>query len=191
MESLRAQDITQVLVDWRRGQENSLPVLMTALQQELHQLARVQFAREGRRNHTLQPTALLSELFLKLQRGMHIDWRDRAHFFAVCATIMRRILTDHARKVARSPSMDENITLSQADALLSSDAGPVDLLDLEAALEALEALDADQHQVVILRFYAGLSAEDVAEVMGITKRTVMRKWAAAKLWLLAYLKGQL
>ena len=182
--------ITRLLVNWRRGDEESLPRLMTALQSHLRKLANIQFSRE-RANHSLQPPALVGELYLRLRSGVNIDWKDRAHFFAVSSNIMRRILIDYARKRERSLEKDQKITLSQANELLPETGNHLGLLDLDRALEELKDLNEAQHRVVILRFYGGLTMEEIGEVMGMTERSVQRKWAAARVWLLARLKGVL
>ncbi len=181
------QAITKLLVNWRQGDEDSLPQLMTSLQEHLRSLAQRQFNRE-RSNHTLQPTALVSELFLKLQAGIKVDWRDRAHFFAVSATIMRRIMVDYARKHARSNQNGEQVSLTLAEDLLPESPQDLCLLDLDRALDSLESLDQTQHQIVVLRFFGGLTNDEIAEAMGVTERTVQRKWKAARVWLMAQLK---
>lgn len=182
------QAITRLLIDWRSGDQQSLPKLMTALQDQLRMMAHQRFSRE-RISHTLQPTALVSELYLRLQQGVEVDWRDRAHFFAVSASIMRRILVDHARKFIRSSGSGERLSMTMAEALLPEVKDEVAILDLDKALNKLKETDESQHEVVMLRFFGGLTMEEIAAVTGTTERTIQRKWAAARVLMLAYLKG--
>lgn len=182
--------ITSLLHDWRMGNNDALNRLMTELQIELRELARIQFFRE-RLNHTLQPTALVNELYLKLAAGIAIDWKDRAHFYAVSATIIRRILVEHARKRERSLEKEGRLSLTLAEDLLSGTENHHDLLELEGALTQLEKAQPMQFKVVELRFFGGLTVVEIAEVMGISERTVRRKWSAARIWMLAELTGAL
>lgn len=181
-------DITQLLLNWRKGDGNSLPQLMHALSEQLLRIAEIQFARE-RADHTLEPAALISELYLRLEKGVEIDWKDRSHFYAVSATIMRRILVEHARRYANAWQKEKRESLTLAEALLPEAGQELEVLDLDRALTALEAIDEAQHRVVMLRFFGGLGVEEIAEVMGVNRRTVHRKWTTARVWLLGYLKG--
>lgn len=173
-------DATRLLHAWRAGDTAARDRLVGLLYQELRSLAGRQFERE-RREHTLQPTALVSEAYQRLAAIDRIDWQDRAHFIGVAARLMREILIDHARRrQAGKRDGGERVTLftnlpAQEDAL--------DALDLEQALQRLEAIAPDKARVVELRFYGGLSIEDTAEAMGISPATVKRHWQTARIWL--------
>jgi RNA polymerase sigma factor (TIGR02999 family) len=154
-------------------------------------MARSQLGRE-RAGHTLQPTALVNEVYLRLSGERTLPWRDRAHFFGFCAELMRRILIDHARR-RRADKRGGGAT-----AVLIEDRypapptgrGAVDLLALHEALERLKELDARQSRIVELRFFAGLSNEEAAEVVGMAPRTVKQEWTKARAWLYGQLHGQ-
>lgn len=188
LEMTEPQHITQWLQRWQQGEDELLPRLMEVLGDALFGLARKRFAREHPA-HTLEPAALINELYLRLQSGIHIDWRNRAHFFAVCSSIMQRILIDHARKRQSAGPKDKRYSLTHTDGLLHQELPPMELLDLQNALDELGQVDPVQHRVVVLRFYGGLNIAEVAEVLGVTSRTVNRKWATARLWLLGKLRG--
>ena len=154
--------------------------LVGLLYQELHTLADRQFGRE-RREHTLQPTALVNEAYQRLAALDRIDWQDRAHFIGVAARLMREILIDHARRrQAGKRDGGERVTLFTN---LPAQENALDVLDLENALQRLEAIAPDKARVVELRFYGGLSIEDTAEAMGISPATVKRHWQTARIWL--------
>jgi RNA polymerase sigma factor (TIGR02999 family) len=163
--------------------ENEANTHLVAVYTELRALAASYF--RGRGSHTLQPTALVHEAFLRLNRNAGAI-TDRAHFFAVAATAMRQILTDHARRrraLKRGGAERERVTLSNLAALES----PVDLVALDDLLRRLAALDARQARLVELRFFAGMTEEETAEVLGVSLRTVQKEWRKAKAWLLAEL----
>jgi RNA polymerase sigma factor (TIGR02999 family) len=173
---------TQLLLAWTAGDRQALDQMLPAVYDELHRLATRYLARE-RRDHTLQPTALVHEAFLRLINQREVDWRNRAQFLGVAAGLMRRILVNHARdrSAAKRGGSQERVSLSLVD--IPSDAPDVDLIALEDALERLNTLDERKAKVVELRFYGGLTNEEVAEVLGISRATVEREWSFARAWL--------
>ena len=174
--------ITDLLVAWSGGDEHALETLMPLVHGELRRLARRQMAGE-REGHTLQTTALINEAYLRLVDLTRVRWQDRAHFLAMSARLMRRILVDHARSRlyakrgggAATVSLDETV-------VVTNDARP-DLVALDDALQALAAVDARKSQVVEMRFFGGLSVEETAEALGVSPQTVMRDWRLARAWL--------
>lgn len=173
-------DATQLLQAWRGGDLAARDRLVGLLYQELHVLADRQFGRE-RREHTLQPTALVNEAYQRLAALDRIDWQDRAHFIGVAARLMREILIDHARRrQAGKRDGGERVTLVTN---LPAQENALDVLDLENALQRLEAIAPDKARVVELRFYGGLSIEDTAEAMSLSPATVKRHWQTARIWL--------
>ena len=173
--------ITQVLADWANRDPTARDRLVPIVYEELRRLAH-HYMRGEREGHTLQTTAIVHEVYLRLAGIDGLQWRDRAHFFAMAATLMRRVLVDYARQRAREKrgagvavtSLDENALAPQP---------AVDVLALNEALDRLAAVDPQQSRVVELRFFAGLSVEETAEALGISPATVKRDWATAKLWL--------
>jgi RNA polymerase sigma factor (TIGR02999 family) len=137
------------------------------------------FMRRERRSHTLQPSGLVNEAYLRLAGAPGLDWHSRAHFFAIAARIMRQVLVDHARRKRAAKRECCLVTLDDADA----PAAPLEVLDLEDALEALAALDPRQARVVELRFFGGLDVEETAAVLDLSARTVKREWQTARAWL--------
>ena len=175
-----AQRITELLSDWRDGDTGARDRLVECLYPELHRLAEQVF-RSERRNHTLQPTALVSEAWLRLSGADPIASADRGHLFAVAARLMREILIDHARQRARlKRDGGERVTLS---GLEDEAAGPFDLVDLDAALHRLDRIDPAKARVVELRYFGDLSIEETAEATGQSPATVKRHWQAARSWL--------
>ena len=182
-------EITQLLRAWSAGDPQALEKLTPLVYGELHRAAQRYMARE-RPNHTLQTTALINEVYLRLVDLQEVAWQDRAHFFAMCARLMRRILTDFARArhylkrggEARRISFDESLFLSE-------DASP-DLVALDDALNGLADVDQRKSQVVELRFFGGLTAEETAKVLSVSEETVKRDWKLAKLWLLREMSGE-
>ena len=180
-------EVTQLLQEWGLGRQDAFDRLVPEIYAELRRLASSYLRRE-RRDHTLQPTALVHEAFLKLVDQRAVRWQNRAHFFGIAAQAMRRILVDHARAHGagkrgsgeRPLSLDETLVLT---------AGPdVDLIALDEALTRLHAVDPQQSRVVELRFFGGLTMEETAEVLRISPATVGREWTLAKAWLYAELK---
>jgi RNA polymerase sigma factor (TIGR02999 family) len=175
-------DVTGLLTAWKDGNSDALDELIPIVYTELRRLARHQLVGE-RADHSLQPTALTHEAFLRLLGARQVSWQDRAHFFAVAAKMMRRILVEHARKAgaAKRGGNAARVTLDDRDAAVAS--VDVDALSLHDALAALEAVDARQGTVVELRYFGGLNTEEAAEVLGVSVSTVERDWRVAKLWL--------
>ena len=176
-------DLTALLLRWSAGDKNVLEALSAGLYAELKRLARIQFSGE-RAGHTLQPTALVSEAWMKLIQADQVEWRDRAHFMAVAARVMRQILVDSGRrKRAVKRRTPTTVQLGQA-----VDSPVVDLLALDQALARLEDMDADQARVVELRYFGGLTIPETAEVLDVSVATVNRSWRAARAWLFLQLE---
>jgi len=174
--------VTQLLQSWQNGDEAALQSLTPLVQAELHRLARHYMAGE-RQEHTLQATALINEAWLRLIDWHNVSWQNRAHFFAVSAQLMRRILVDHARRKASIKRAGAAERVSLDDALELSPERTEDLVSLDAALTSLAALDPRKAQIVELRFFGGLNEEETAEVLKISAKTVQREWNKAKAWL--------
>ncbi len=184
-------DITRLLKEWQSGDGQALERLLPLVYRELDALASRYLSRE-RRDHTLQTTALVNEAYLRLVEQRNVDWQNRAHFFAIAAQLMRRILVDHARRDRRVKrgAGAPHVPLDDIDpASPSLSIDPIDLRALDRALSRLEALDAQQGRVVVLRFFAGMSVEETAAVMGLSPATIKREWALAKAWLYRELAG--
>jgi RNA polymerase sigma factor (TIGR02999 family) len=177
-----AHEITRLLQAWGEGEQSALERLIPLVYQELHRLARHYMAGE-RSGHTLQTTALLNEAYLRLVDSPKLGWQNRAHFFAVSAQVMRRILVDWARSRQALKRGGEAKPLELEEALVVADAPGPDLVALDDALKALAALDARKCEVVELRFFGGLSVEETAEVLKVSSETVLRDWKFAKSWL--------
>jgi RNA polymerase sigma factor (TIGR02999 family) len=176
------QGVTVLLERWGGGDEGALEELLPLVYAELRRLAGAYLRRE-REGHTLQPTALVNEAYLKLVDQRDARWQNRAHFFGVAAQLMRRILVDHARtrKAEKRGGSRFAVTLGHADEVSASP--ETDLLAVHEALERLAALDPQQARVVELRFFGGLSIEEAAEVLGVGHATVEREWKMARAWL--------
>lgn len=181
------QEISVILKDWSGGNKASADILLSLVYDELRKIA-AQYLRKERSGHTLQPTALVHEAYMKLVDISDINWQDRAHFFAVSANVMRHILVDHARaKLAEKRGGDaERIALD--DAISLSNEPDVDVLAVDEALKELAEFDEQQARIVELRFFGGLTIEETAHVAGISPATVKREWAMAKAWLHRKLK---
>jgi RNA polymerase sigma factor (TIGR02999 family) len=180
--STSPQAVTQLLVDWGNGDHQALEKLTPLVYQELKRLA-ARYLRRERREHTLQSTALVHEAWLRLIDQNHVHWQNRAQFFGVAGEMIRRILIDHARNRQAAKRGDGAIKLSLDEALGAPDRRDFDLVALDDALKDLAKLDPKQGKLVELRFFAGLSIEESAEVLGVSPATVKREWAAAKAWL--------
>jgi len=189
MTEVPKHEITELLQAWRQGDEHALEKLTPQLYRELHRAARGCMARE-RGGHTLQTTALINELYLRLFDLKLIDWQNRAHFFALCARQMRRILTDQARarQSHKRGGGAQPVSLDVAPAV-APEAG-ADLVAVDDALNRLAKEDERKSQVVEMRFFGGLSVEETAEVLKVSPETVMRDWKLAKAWLLRDLSGE-
>jgi len=183
MDDALGHEITQLLQAWRRGDEGALDKLTPQVYRELHLVARRCMGRE-RDGHTLQTTALINELYVRLSNLQPIDWQNRAHFFALCARQMRRILTDQARARQSHKRGDGVQAVSLDEALVVSPQPTADLVALDDALNQLAKVDHRKSQVVVMRFFGGLSAEETAEVLKVSPDTVARDWRLAKAWLM-------
>jgi len=175
-------EITALLRSWSAGDEEALEGVLPLVYSHLRRIAAHCLAGE-RSDHTLQPTALAHEAYLRLIRQQDRKWRDRRHFLGVASTAMRRILVDHARSRRRLKRGGAQATLRLQDAGEPAVTPPQDLLALDRALERLGCLDAELVKLVELRFFGGLSVEETAGVLGVTPRTIRRRWLTAKLWL--------
>ena len=180
--------ITELLRDWRNGDKAAREKLLPIVYDELKRLAASFFRRE-RLNHTLQPTALVHEAYIHLVDQSHVGWENRAHFFGAAAQLMRRILIDHARSRNAAKRGGGAIRVTLADDVAISEQRELDLIALDAALEELTALDEKQSKIVEMRFFAGLSIEETAEVLDISPATVKREWNTAKAWLYRRMKS--
>jgi RNA polymerase sigma-70 factor, ECF subfamily len=184
-----SHDITELLLAWNGGDSDALGRLMPLVDDELRRLAHSYMARE-RSGHTLQTTALVNEAYLRLVDSSRVRWQNRAHFFAVSAQLMRRILVDFARARQKLKRGGDVVQVSLDDAgEISAERGP-DLIALDDALKTLAAFDERKSRVVELRFFGGLSVEETAEVLEVSPVTVMRDWGMAKAWLLRELEKQ-
>ena len=177
-------EVTRLLQDWSDGQEQALDRLIPHIDRELRKLAG-SYLRKERPDHTLQPTALVNEAFLKLIDQRAVKWQNRAHFFGIAAQAMRRILVDHARAHAAGKRGDGVRKLPLDEAMMIAGTVDIDLLTLDEALTRLAAIDPQQSRVVELRFFGGLTMDETAEVMRISPATVGREWRMAKAWLFA------
>jgi len=176
--------ITQWLIAWSDGRRDALDQLMPLVYKDLRRLAAGYMRREPARR-SLQPTALVHEAFLRLVDQRQVQWRNRAHFFAIAAGMMRRILVDHARRqlAEKRGGGLEHVTL--VDDQIAADQRGIDLLGLHDSLERLAVFDPQQERIVELRYFGGLTIEETAEVLGISAATVVRDWTIAKAWLRA------
>jgi RNA polymerase sigma factor (TIGR02999 family) len=175
-------DVTQLLVSWSTGNQAALEELMPLVYSELRRLASAYLRRE-RPDHTLQSTALVHEAFLKLVNQRDVEWRNRAHFYGIAAQIIRRILVDYARSHHAEKRGSGAVKLALDEALAVANKTDLDLVDLNEALEQLALMDPRQNRIVELRFFAGLSIEETAEVMQLSPATVKREWNSARAWL--------
>ncbi len=181
-------DITGLLRRWSNGEQAALDELIPLVYEELHRLARHHLAGE-RQEQTLNTTALIHEAWLRLITVKDTSWQDRAHFFALCAQLMRRILVDHARARRRVRRGGAAQRVSFEQSLLASDERAPPLEALDDALNTLSELDPRQGRVVELRFFGGLSTQETAEVLKISPESVKRDWRLAKAWLMRELSG--
>ncbi len=180
--SAPADDITQLLLDWQGGDAAALQALIPKVEEVLRAQARAYLRRE-RGDHTLQPTALVNEAYLRLVRQSRVQWQGRAHFFAIAAKSMRRILLDHARKTASIKRGGGFIRVAADDSDGAAYGKDLDLLALDLALRRLAEIAPRQAKAVELRFFGGLTLEETAEVLGISVSSVKVDWQMAKAWL--------
>jgi len=182
-------EITELLRAWRSGDEKALDKLTPQIYRELHRAAK-RCMKDERDGHTLQTTGLINELYLRLTDLKEVDWQNRAHFFALCARQMRRILTDQARarRSHKRGGGAQPVSLEEAP-MVSAQPRP-EVLAVDGALHALARMDARKSQVVELRFFGGMSVEETAEVLAVSPDTVVRDWKLAKAWLLRELSRE-
>ena len=188
MSASSSREVTGLLQAWSQGDEDALQKLIPLVYEELHAAARRYMARE-RSGHTLQPTALIHETYLRLVDIQQVKWKDRAHFLAVCARLMRRILIDFARKRGYKKRGGAVFHVDFDELLVASSHPDMNLHAVDEALERLARVDARTSRVVELRFFGGLDVKETAEVMKISTDTVKRDWKFAKVWLLRDLRG--
>lgn len=175
-------EVTQLLAKIRAGQRDAESRLISLVYAELRRLA-AHYLRGERNDHTLQPTALVHEAYIRLAAMQEMDWQSRSHFFATAATVMRRILVDHARAQQASKREGFRDAISLDEALVVSPGRSAQLIALDDALDKLAKLDARRSKIVELRFFGGLNEEETGEVLGVSARTVKRDWRVAKAWL--------
>ncbi len=183
------QEVTQLLSDWSGGDEGALGKLISLVQPELHRLAHHYMSRE-RTGHTLQTTALLDEAYLRLVDNTKRNWQNRAHFVAAVAQLMRRIMVDHARQRHSLKRGSGALKVTLDDAALVTETRSEELLALDEALERLALQDQRKSQIVELRYFGGLTTEEMAVFLKLSHRTVEREWNMAKAWLYRALSGE-
>jgi RNA polymerase sigma factor (TIGR02999 family) len=181
-------EVTQLLNAWSKGDRNALEHLAPLVESELRKLARIYLSREDA-GHTLQPTALINEAYVRLMEWKSVEWVNRHHFYAVAAKMMRRILVNQAVSRQRQKRGGSVILVSLNDNSGAAAGKSADLIALDQALNKLCKFDERKSEVVELRFFAGLSAEETAEVLGISLRTANREWSLARAWLFRELRG--
>lgn len=186
--SNKSQSVTKLLSHYTEGDESALKDLWPEVQKELHRIAKRYLSRE-RQNHTLQPTALVNEAFMKFAEGEKVNFADRAHFFAIASNIMRRILIDHAKakNAQKRGGGAFQVTFNETDFKAQEEVS--DLLRLDEALTKLAEEDERLAKMVEMRYFGGLSIEETAQVLQISPATVKRDWQVAKLWLMKELEG--
>jgi RNA polymerase sigma factor (TIGR02999 family) len=178
-----SRQVSELLANWNKGDAEAREALMPLVYDELRKLAASHLRRE-RNDHTLQPTALVHEVYLRLAEQKNVRWQDKGHFFGVTAQLMRRILVDHARSHMADKRGSGLPKVSLNEAIAMSRERPAELLALDESLTQLASTDPQQGQIVELRVFAGLTIEQTAEVLGISPATVKRDWSLAKAWLL-------
>ncbi|MBN1569372.1 MAG: sigma-70 family RNA polymerase sigma factor [Acidobacteria bacterium] len=176
------EELTLLLQSWEKGSDEALDRLIPLVYRELHQLASRCMSREEP-GHTLQTSALINEAYLKLVNQRKVHWENRAHFLAIAARLMRRILVDHARQKHRKKRGGQAYPLSLEDCELPAETASSELVALNEALTSLEKIDPRKCRVVELRFFAGLTVEETAEVLKVSANTILRDWNMAKAWL--------
>jgi RNA polymerase sigma factor (TIGR02999 family) len=177
-----SQNITHLLKEWSDGDERALDKLTPLVYEELRKQA-ARYLRRERAGHTLQTTALINEAYLRLIDAKDVRWQSRAHFFAIAANLMRRVLVDHARRRDAEKRGGEHLRMTLDDALAVTTAPDVDVLAIDEALNKLARIDSQQALVVELRFFSGLSVEETAAALGVSPATVKRDWSVARAWL--------
>jgi RNA polymerase sigma-70 factor (ECF subfamily) len=179
-------EVTELLLAWGRGDQGALDRLIPLVSAELHRLAHRYLRREPA-GHTLQTTALVNEAYMRLIDASHVEWHDRAHFFAISAKLMRRILVDFARSRRYAKRGGDALKITLDEGQVPAPQPEPDVVALDEALDTLATFDSRAARIVELRFFGGLSVEETAEVVGVSPRTIKRDWAAAKVWLMGEL----
>jgi RNA polymerase sigma-70 factor (ECF subfamily) len=177
-------EVTELLLAWSGGEARAEQRLLPLVYAELRVLA-ASYMRRERAEHTLQPTALVHEAYMRLVDQERVQWRSRAHFFAIAAQMMRRILVDHARRRGAARRGDRQIVLTDVDAF-GAEVSP-DIIAVDEALDALSAVDTEKGRIVEMRFFGGLSNQEIAEVLGVSLVTIARHWRVARAWMYRYL----
>ncbi|HMQ02395.1 MAG TPA: sigma-70 family RNA polymerase sigma factor [Pyrinomonadaceae bacterium] len=188
MKEKNSPEITQLLLKWRDGDERALDDLLPQVYGELRRMAG-NFMRRQKPGHTLQPSALVNEAYLRLIGSDQVNWQNRTHFFAMCAQLMRRILVDVARRKNSLKRGGDPIQVTLSEHLAASSEATEDLVALDSALERLARLSERQARIVELRYFAGLTDEQIAEALEISSRTVRRDWTIARAWLYRELRS--
>jgi RNA polymerase sigma-70 factor, ECF subfamily len=189
MASIAPHEVTQLLVAWGNGDQAALEKLMPLVYEELHRLAH-RYMAEERPEHTLQTSALVNEAYVKLVDQRNVHWENRAQFFGIAATSMRRILVSYARRRHRAKRGGGALQMSLDEAAILSEGRAAEMVALDEALEQLAAVDQRKSRVVELRYFGGLSIDETAEVLKVSPGTVMRDWTLAKAWLRRAIMGQ-
>jgi len=184
-----ADEITGLLVSWQGGDQAALERLLPRIQGELHRIARRHLARE-RKDHTMQPSSLVQEAFIRLSHGRAVGWRDRAHFFAAASCVMRHVLVDHARKRLREKRGRAPVYIPIDVAVVLSPDQVEEVVAIDLALQRLAAFDERKSKVLEMRLFGGLSIEETAAALGIAPNTVLRDWNFARAWLRRELSGE-
>ncbi len=188
MEAAPLHEVTQLLIAWRNGDRAAFDQLIPLVEADLRRLARVRLKGE-RRDHTLQPAALVNETYLRLINEKAVDWQDRAHFFAIASDRMRDILVDYARRRARAKRGGQTIRVSFAEADHFAPEPLPEIIAVDEALKTLAAADARQSRIVVLRYFGGLTEDEIAAVLNLSTRTVRREWKSARAWLYSQLRA--
>ena len=175
-------EVTELLIEWSNGDKAALDKLMPLIHEELRRLARHYMSHE-RPGHTLQTTALVNEAYLRLVNRKGVHWQNRAHFFAIAATLMRSILVDHARSHASAKRGGGGHKIELNETMIVSQERAADVVALDDALKRLADFDPQQSRIVELRFFGGLTIDETAEVLDLSPATIKREWATAKAWL--------
>ncbi|MCO6509404.1 MAG: sigma-70 family RNA polymerase sigma factor [Aridibacter famidurans] len=177
-----SSEITQILQEWNEGDEDAKERLMPFVYDELKRQARLLMSRE-RKGHTLQPTALVHEAFIQISKQSGIDWKNRSHFYGIASHLMRQILVQHARSRSTAKRGNNQIHFSIDEVQLPVEQRAESILILDEVLTRLAGISEEQSKIVEMRFFGGLSNEEMAEALDISVRSVIRKWGAARLWL--------
>jgi RNA polymerase sigma factor (TIGR02999 family) len=186
----KPQQITDLLIDWNNGSAEALEKLMPMVETELRRIA-ANYMRHERIGHTLQTSALVNEAYLKLIDQKNVRWHNRSHFFALASTLMRRILLDHARSQQRGKRGGDAVHVNLDEVAVISPQKSEELLALDETLNRLAEFDPKKSRIVEMRFFGGLSVNEIADVLGIAPVTVMLHWRLAKAWLRKEMRGQI